>query len=154
MDYASVVTSTSNVKVLETFEVLQNNALRVIFKKTLIDKVSIDSLLERANLDLIKLRHDELINNYYNKALITNNTLLIKVYESYKSFKRRKMISEGLALGPDGVVDLERLDLIRQTNHGSLINELHPTLLCKSRWVMREFLLDCYGYGPVGTGIR
>ena len=38
------------------------------------------------------------------------------MFEEYKVFKKKKCIGEELAVGRDGVVDLEKLELIRKNN--------------------------------------
>ena len=44
MDYANVISTACDKKVIRAFEVLQNDALRVIFKKLKLDHVSIEEL--------------------------------------------------------------------------------------------------------------
>ena len=46
MDYTSIITSASSEKVLKDLEVLQNNALRVIFKKSVLNKITVEQLRE------------------------------------------------------------------------------------------------------------
>ena len=41
------------------------------------------------------------------------NPLLIKLFEEYKVFKKRECILEELAVGRDGEVALEKLELVR-----------------------------------------
>jgi hypothetical protein len=80
--------------------------------------------------------------------------LIKELFENFKQFKNRKIFREGLAIGEDGGIDLEKLDLIRRVNSESLNKEVHPTTLCKSNLIIKEFLLDSYGLGPIGTGLR
>ena len=50
------------------------------------------------------------------KVLIKKNPLITELFEKYRSFKLRKIISEDLAVNGNGIVDLVKLDLIRKTN--------------------------------------
>ena len=55
MDYANVVTAACNEKVVRDLEVLQNDALRVIYKKSLLDHVSVDTLLEWSEMEWLNV---------------------------------------------------------------------------------------------------
>jgi exonuclease III len=154
MDYANVVTAACSEAVINDLEVLQNNALRVIYKKSLLDHISAQTLRDWAQIDSVKSRHNILLNNYYEKCLISNNPLIKELFENYKNFKNRKIFREGLAIGEDGSIDLVKLDLIRRVNIEALNNEVHPTTLCKSSLIIKEFLIDSYGLGPIGTFLR
>ena len=79
---------------------------------------------------------------------------MIKLFEEFKVFKKRKCIGEELAVGRDRVVDLEKLELIRKNNFDALNKEIHPTTLCKAEKVIRDLLIDKQSPGPVGSGIR
>ena len=80
--------------------------------------------------------------------------MIKELFENYKNFKNRKIFREGLAIGEDGSIDLVKLDLIRRVNIEALNNEVHPTTLCKSSLIIKEFLIDSYGLGPIGTFLR
>lgn len=153
MDYACVITP-YNQKVIDAFEVQQNNALRVIYKKNLMDKVSIETLRGWANIESIKTRHEHLMNSYYEKVIVSHNPMTMELFNSYKIFKRRRFLREELAVDSAGIVNMGHLDLIRNTNMNHLHKEKYPTILCNASWVIKEFVLDCYGMGPVGSGIR
>ena len=154
MDYANVVTAACNEKVIKELEVLQNDALRVIYKKSLLDQISIQTLREWAQIESVESRHESLLNNYYEKCLVSNNPLIKDLFEKYNVFKNRKVFHEELAVGDDGTIDLEKLDLIHKINIDFLNKEVHPTTLCNSRRIVKEFLIDSYRYGPIGSGFR
>ena len=154
MDYANVVTAACNEKVIKDLEVLQNDALRVIYKKSLLDQISIQTLREWAQIESVKSRHESLLNNYYEKCLVSNNPLIKDLFENYKIFKNRRVFREELAVRNDGTIDLEKLDLICKVNIDSLNKEVHPTTLCNSSRIIKEILIDSYGYGPIGSGFR
>ena len=64
------------------------------------------------------------------------------------------MVSLDLAADAGGIVDMTKLDLIKKINFDALHNEVHPTTLCKARWVIKEFITDCHGYGHIGLNLR
>ena len=64
LDYASVISSEFQVDIKKSFEVIQNNALRIIFKKSLLDHVSVEELREMANIESIEVRHQKLLDRY------------------------------------------------------------------------------------------
>ncbi len=107
---------------VKDLEVLQNDALKVIFKKSILDHIPIQTLLEWAEVESIKDRHENLLTTYYEKCLVSHNPLIKELFENYKVFKRRKLFNEELSVGVGGVVDLERLMLIRKINYDSLSN--------------------------------
>ena len=154
MNYANVISAACTNQVAKDFEVLQNTALRVIFKKSLLDKVSAEQLREWAEIESIYERHENLLNDYYGKVIIKGNSLLEDLFESFKNFKRRNLLDEKVAVGPTGDVDLEKLAQIRDQNWVFLNNEIHQTTLCRAKWVIKEFLIGRFGYGPVGSDIR
>jgi hypothetical protein len=83
IDYANVIAPVVSVSVMEDLEVLQNNALRIILKKRLLDKVPIIKLREMANVGSIKDRLNRLLNNYYDQILLSNNPLIMECFEEY-----------------------------------------------------------------------
>ena len=78
LDYASVIYAACNKKVNEDFEIIQNNCLRIIFKKKMTDQIPIETLKSWANIGSIKERHEFLMHSYYEKTIISNNPLLKK----------------------------------------------------------------------------
>ena len=59
-----------------------------------------------------------------------------------------------MAVGEGSAVDLDRLALIRKFNVDSLNSEIHSNTLCKSKPIIKEIIIDSYGFGPVGSGYR
>lgn len=154
MDYANVITAACNDKIVKELEVLQNDALRVIFKKSILEHVPVSTLLDWAKIETVKERHENLLNSYYEKCLVSNNPLIKELFQKYKIFKRRKIFSEEMSVGEGGVVDLDRLALIRKVNYDSIHNEIHKTTICKAKPIIKELIIDSYGFGPVGSGYR
>ena len=107
-----------------------------------------------AELDSIEMRHEELLNDYYVKCMTTNNPLIKDLFNSYKNFKQRNFRDLSLVDGSSGLVNLMKLDQIRKNNFEALHSEIYETSLCKARWVIKEFITDCYGYGPIGSSFR
>ena len=64
LDYASVTAIACNVDVRKDFVVLQNDALRIIFKKNIMDHIKVDDLRKWANVDSIHNRHKDLLNRF------------------------------------------------------------------------------------------
>ena len=151
MDYSSIVTTAANKKVIRDLEVLQNEALRVIFKVSLMDHVTTEELLNRAEITSIEERHEELTSKYYEKIFIKNNPLIKSLFESYSKFKKRKLINEDQAIDESGTVDLERLNLIRSTNKKFLEEETHSTILCGAKSFIKDFIIDLGNIDPIGT---
>lgn len=154
MDYANVISGACDKQVIKDFEILQNTALRVIFKVSLLDHVSIETLREWAGVESIETRHSELLNDYYVKCLTSSNPLIKDVFKQYELFKKRNFLREELAIGEGGTVDMATFDLIKNHNYSSLHNEKYLTTLCKAKWVVKEFLTDGYGFGPIGSSFR
>ena len=50
---------------------MQNNALRVIHKKGLLDKIPSDVLREKSQVDTVETRHKHLLESYYEKAIVS-----------------------------------------------------------------------------------
>ena len=54
MDYANVIMVACNEKVVKDLEVLQNDALGVIYKKSILDHIPVQTLLEWAEIESVK----------------------------------------------------------------------------------------------------
>jgi hypothetical protein len=74
-DYASVITVACSSKVIKDLEVLQNESLRIIFKKSLLDHVSCEDLRSCADITTLAERHEELLTDYYEKVLIKKKSV-------------------------------------------------------------------------------
>ena len=86
-------------------EVIQNNALRIIYKKSVLDMERVQELREKAGLETIAKRHEMLLERYYESVLISNNPLVNQIFTEYKEFKRRNFIRESLAVDTNNVVN-------------------------------------------------
>ena len=81
----------------KSLEVMQNDALRVIFKKSLLDQISSNNLREWAGVESIAERQKVFLTSYYDRALTSNNTLIKKLFDNYYIFKRRNLLREDLS---------------------------------------------------------
>jgi hypothetical protein len=146
MDYACVTLAALSLDLRKDFEIIQNNAIRIIFNLRLSDEISVERLREMARVSSIEQRHTMLMDRYYESALTSGNPLLAEVFEGYKRFKKRKFIREELAVSEHGIVNLETLELIRGHNKMCLNGkEVYPTNLCKANKIIRDLVLDNYG---------
>ena len=133
LDYASIIASACNNEIKKSLETIQNNSLRIIFKKGLLDKIPTAELRNKAGITTIEERHRKLMLDYYERALTSGNPLILDVFESFKKFKKRNFISEELAINEHEIVNLETLSLIRTHNLMSLKEvEIYPTTLCQA----------------------
>ena len=145
LDYASITSGALNKKSRDDLETLQNNSLRVILKKRLLDKVSAVELRKMADVETIEKRHEHLMEEYFERALITRNPLLDKMFVKYKNFKSREWINENLAGNCT-----ETLELIKKHNKLSFNKtEKYPTSLCASTKIVKEFILDNFEYSAI-----
>ena len=75
---------------------IQNNALRIIFKKKR-DECTIDELHKLAGIPSLEIRLKMLTNNYYAKALSTNNPIIEELVKECNIFYKNLQIDENLA---------------------------------------------------------
>ena len=83
LDYASVTSIACNVNVINDYEIVQNDALRIIFKKTVIDHTRIEDLRKWAKVPPIQSRHKEVLIRYYERAIMSNNPLVKDMFVKY-----------------------------------------------------------------------
>ena len=145
LDYACVSLAALTIDLRKKFEIIQNNALRIILNIKLSDEVSIEKLRERVNISSIEERHTMLLDRYYENALTTENPLIKDLFKGYKKFKRRDFINEDLAINNDGIINIETLELIRLHNIKSINScELYPTTLCRANKTIKDLIIDNY----------
>ena len=118
------------------------------------DKITVEQLREWGNVVSIETRHEKLMTDYYEKALLSKNPLLEQLFSNYKCFIRRNLIRESLSIKHDGTVDLNELDLIRRTNLSLIAHEKHTTIICGAQVFIKDFLIDIGDFGSVGMAIR
>jgi hypothetical protein len=69
LDYAAITVGACSQRVKNDYEVIQNNALRIILKISLLDKVRCKDLRAKAGVKSISERHEKLMRDYYERAL-------------------------------------------------------------------------------------
>jgi hypothetical protein len=69
MDYACVTLAALSLDLRKDFEVIQNNAIRIIFNLRMTDETSVERLREMARVTSIEHRHTMLMDRYYESAL-------------------------------------------------------------------------------------
>jgi hypothetical protein len=89
LDYCCVTSGACNNDVVNKFEQIQNSALRIIFKVSLIDHVRVDKLRNRAGVTSISLRHSELLERYYERCMISSNPLINSLFD-IQGFKKKR----------------------------------------------------------------
>ena len=151
LDYACVTSISCNKDVVKRYEILQNDALRIVFKRSVMDHVRVEDLRKWAGVTSIEDRHKELLLRYYERAIISDNPLLKKLFVNYKKFKERSFLNPDLAVNAAGVVNLETLEFIRNHNRAELKKtEKYGTTLCGANDIIKEFILDDYAVGGRG----
>lgn len=151
IDYACVTSIACNKDIVKHYETLQNDALRIIFKKNVLDHIKIEDLRNWAGVTSVADRHKELLSRYYERAIISNDPLIKILFENYKKFKERNYLNVNLAVNEEGIVDIETVNFIRNHNRLELRKkEIHPTTLCGSKDIIKEYVLDDYVVGGEG----
>ena len=126
-------------------EIMQNNALRIIFKiNQQNDHVTNESLRALANVETIKDRHTRLMNNYLINAINTGNPLLLRVFEEYRLFKEinEDMIDIHLAYNIDGTINYEvACDFLNNNKAVRRRKSSFPTILCYASDHIKNLIL-------------
>ena len=89
IEYSSFMIVSLNKNLLRKLEVLQNNALRIIFKVKLIDKVSIEILRNKAKINSVEARMKELLLRYFEQAQMYQYPLINTMIDEYWTFRKR-----------------------------------------------------------------
>ena len=81
IDYSAFMVDLISKTELNRIQVIQNNALRIILKKSLIDKCSIDDLHSLCDIEMVESRMRKLNEKYFTKA--NANPLVEHLVEDY-----------------------------------------------------------------------
>ncbi len=122
MSFIFVKLSNSNK---ETLCAIQNNALRIIFKKK-IDECSIEELHNLAKIPRLETGLKALTNKYYWNSIQTNNPVIVDLVDEFKLFYKDLQIDEKLATTNYSI------EMIRRDN-AEIVHQIKSkpiTLLC------------------------
>ena len=98
IDYSAILSPIISATNLNTLQIIQNNALRIIFKKPLITRTTINWLHDRANLIRIEVRMINLRKRYIFKAIDNKNPLILDLIEDYLIFKGGRTLRKNTLL--------------------------------------------------------
>ena len=98
IDYSAILSPIISATNLNTLQIIQNNALRIIFKKPLITRTTINWLHDRANLIRIEVRMINLRKRYIFKAIDNKNPLIVELIEDYLIFKGGRTLRKNTML--------------------------------------------------------
>ena len=87
LEYSAILAPAISKTNLNTLQVIQNNALRIILKKPILTRTKISDLHKEANIDMIKDRFNKLRNRYVKKAIENNNPTIRELISEYLRFK-------------------------------------------------------------------
>ncbi len=72
-----------NKNIVKNLETLQKDALRIIFKRTVLDHVEAEDLRKWAGFSSTEVRHAGLLTRYYERAIMSKSPPLKKLFENY-----------------------------------------------------------------------
>ena len=75
-------------------QVIQNNALRTILKKSKLTKTRVTMLHTEANIETLDERFLKLRRRYIQKAIISNNPVIVELIDEFKNFKGVRILTK------------------------------------------------------------
>ena len=114
--------------------------------------MSCEELRNKAGVSTAFERHANLTNEYYERALLSQNPLINSVFSNYKKFKERGFVKLTLL---DKVAESgrDRLKSLIDKYNKNIINkkEKYTTTLCNAKLHVRQMILDNYDIGWART---
>ena len=93
IEYSSILQPILRCKETELLNLIQNNSLRIINNKKLIDKVSIKMLEESSKIENLGSRLNTLRNRFIEKAKSSENPLIIELINDYYNYRNGRNVT-------------------------------------------------------------
>ena len=87
IEYTAILVPVISVTNMNTLQIIQNNALRIILKKPLITRTRIESLHEEAKIEMLEVRLLKLRNRYIHKALTNSNPIMKELINDFINYR-------------------------------------------------------------------
>ena len=87
IEYTAILVPVISVTNMNTLQIIQNNALRIILKKPLITRTRIESLHEEAKIEMLEVRLLKLRNRYIHKALTNSNSIMKELINDFINYR-------------------------------------------------------------------
>jgi exonuclease III len=137
IEYSCLLVNLISNTEMEALEAIQCNALRIIFKKSLNDRIKNEDLRAMANVESIKERLQKLSDKYFEKAICTFNPMIDEIIEDYGKFRNRNHKNPSLAMGNPNI-----LNIIEKHNFDQIeTKEKVATIMCGLEWA-KEYQSD------------
>ena len=125
LEYSSFIVKTISDSFLRKLEAVQYNALRAIYRVSW-EEMSKSDLLDKANIESVASRMQNLNEKYFDKAMATGNPFIEGLIEEYLMFRNRFKIPLSRALDDE----LLRSEIIQHNLDQDNTAEKLPSLLC------------------------
>ena len=126
LDYSSFVISSISHSLIKKLEKIQYEAIGIILRKSVLDKISATNLREQVGLDSVEDRLNEITRRYLEKALANMNPLIDQMHDDYLDFKNRNLINPGAAGNDNQLKKQIEAENMRRLE----LAENPPTFLC------------------------
>ena len=93
IDYSAFISTSISQSLIKKLETIHNDAMRIILRKTTMDKIPIEVLCEQTGLDSIEERLGELTNFFLEKATTSGNPLIDQLMDDYLDYRNRSLVN-------------------------------------------------------------
>jgi len=125
LEYSSFIVKTISDSFLKKLEAVQYNSLRAIYRVSW-EEMSKNDLLDKAKIESVASRMQNLNEKYFDKAMATGNPFIEGLIEEYLVFRNRFKIPLSRALDDE----LLRSEIIQHNLDQDSTAEKLPSLLC------------------------